>query len=192
MAVVRHMLQAVGFLSLLLASGCDRAAPAHKAIAAGPNKPLPHPSPTAHLILLPDSAISVERGSTEEALATFLASKEAPPRTFRFQAPEFEPWHSKPNPATLRTVFAVAQILRAYPKAAVTLIGHTDNDGTAEQNIRLSEQRAQRMAALLTHAGIARRRIATIGHGMADPIADNATEQGRTRNRRIELIVTAK
>jgi outer membrane protein OmpA-like peptidoglycan-associated protein len=150
------------------------------------------PSPTAHLIVLPDSAISVERGSTEEQLAAFLKSDRPAPYTFRFTGTEFEPWQSKPNPVTLRTMYAVAQILRAYPHAQVTLIGHTDNDGTPEQNLALSRERVERMAALLVRSGIEPRRIATEGRGLGQPVASNATLEGRAKNRRIELVVTAK
>jgi OOP family OmpA-OmpF porin len=89
-------------------------------------------------------------------------------------------------------MYAVAQILRAYPHSEVTLIGHTDNVGQAAENLKLSQARVDRMAQLLVHGGVERRRITTIGHGMADPIADNRTEQGKALNRRVELIVTAK
>lgn len=152
----------------------------------------PQPSPTAHLILLPDSAISVEPGSTEERLASFLKSDKPAPAMFRFTGTEFAPWQSNPNPATLRTMYAVAQILRAYPHSMVTLVGHTDNDGTPEQNLALSRARVERMAALLARSGIQPRRIATDGRGLTQPIADNGTPEGRARNRRIELVVTAK
>lgn len=196
-------------LGMLLAStaGCDRVVPAGKAAdgnvtTAAPKPkfwkrhgkaPAAQPSPTAHLVLLPDSAISVERGSTEEQLAAFFASKDQlAPRTFRFTGTEFEPWQSQPNPDTLRTMYAITQIMRAYPNSRITLIGHTDNDGTSAQNIALSRQRVDRMAALLVRGGIQPRRITKIGKGLSQPIADNGTAQGRARNRRIELIVTAK
>jgi outer membrane protein OmpA-like peptidoglycan-associated protein len=181
--------------ALLLTASCNKPIAEGRADAAlfhKKKKPLPKPSPTAHLIRLPDSAIFVERGSTEDQLAAFLASKEAPPRTFRFTGTEFEPWQSKPNEATLRTMYAVAQILRAYPHSAVQLIGHTDNDGTPAQNLKLSQQRVDRMAQLLIQGGIRARRITTIGHGLSDPIADNRTPEGRARNRRVELVVTAR
>lgn len=190
---MRRVLQVAALGALLFTSACDRALPQGKAATKTHRKAqLPRPSPTAHLIQLPDSAIFVERGSTEEALAAFLASKEPAPRTFRFPGAEFEPWQSNPNPPTLRTMYAVAQILRAYRHSEVTLIGHTDNDGTAEQNLRLSQERVGRMAQLLIHAGVEPRRITPIGHGMRDPIAENATDAGKARNRRIELVVTAK
>jgi len=190
-------LQAMALTALLLTASCDRPIPESKANAARfpfhrKQPPLPKPSPTAHLIQLPDSAIFVERGSTEDQLAAFLASKEPAPRTFRFNGTEFEPWQSKPNEATLRTMYAIAQILRAYPHSEVKLIGHTDNVGTPAQNLKLSQERVARMAQLLVHSGIQQRRITAIGHGMSDPIADNRTDEGKARNRRIELVVTAK
>ncbi len=190
----RHIIAATALAALLCTTSCKRVASEAKAVAASPRKKaqLPKPSPTAHLIQLPDSAIFVERGSTEEALAAFLGSDAPAPRTFRFAGPEFEPWQSKPNPGTLRTMYAVAQILRAYPHSQVTLIGHTDNIGAAERNLRLSQERVDRMAELLVHGGIQRGRITAIGHGMADPIANNTTLEGQARNRRVELVVTVK
>ena len=188
-------IQAVFIALLVGTSACSDKAPAEKkhSLFHRRSRPaLPPPSPTAHLVVLPDSAISVEPRSTEEQLANFLSSDEPAPRTFRFTGTEFEPWRSEPNPATLRTMYAVAQILRAYPHSTVTLIGHTDNDGTPEQNVALSQARVDRMAALLIQGGIALRRIKTEGRGLTQPIADNSTLQGRARNRRIELIVTSK
>lgn len=182
-------------VALVGAGACHQASPAEQkpSFFHHRTKPkLPLPSPTAHLLVLPDSAISVEPGSTEDQLASFLKSDQAAPRTFRFTGTEFAPWQSKPNPETLRTMYAVAQILRAYPHSMVTLVGHTDNDGTPAQNIALSRARVDRMAALLVQGGIEQRRIAIVGRGLAQPIADNATPEGRARNRRIELIVTAK
>jgi outer membrane protein OmpA-like peptidoglycan-associated protein len=187
------MIAAMALAALLATASCKRAAPESKAVAAsGHKRQLPKPSPTAHLIQLPDSAIFVERGSTEEALAAFLGSDAPAPRTFRFMGPEFEPWQSKPNPGTLRTMYVVAQILRAYPHSRITLIGHTDNIGDPQRNLRLSQDRVDRMAELLVHGGIQAGRITAIGHGMADPIASNATVEGQARNRRVELVVTAK
>jgi len=192
-----RFLQAAALTALLLTASCNKPVAEGKAVAAPfhfhHNKPtLPRPSPTAHLIQLPDSAIFVERGSTEDQLAAFLASKAPPPRTFRFTGTEFEPWQSRPNETTLRTMYAVAQILRAYPHSEVQLIGHTDNVGTPAQNLKLSQDRVDRMARLLVHGGIQAGRITAIGRGLGDPIADNRTDEGKARNRRIELVVTAK
>jgi outer membrane protein OmpA-like peptidoglycan-associated protein len=172
-------------MALLFAvAACDSGTGTSEAVAAQPT--------TTRLIVLPDSAIAVPPGSVEEQLALFLASPAPAPRLFRFPGQEFQPWQTKPSPATLRTMYAVQQILRAYPKVKVTIIGHTDNDGTPEQNLALSRVRAERMMSLLVAGGIQQRRVAAIGRGLEEPIASNDTLQGRARNRRIDLLVTAK
>jgi outer membrane protein OmpA-like peptidoglycan-associated protein len=176
-------------LMLLALDGCDgQIKEADAAQAAAPANP---PS-SQRIIVLPDSAIGVTKGSPEEQMADYLASKAPAPRTFRFQGTEFEPWASKPNPPTERTMYVMTQILRAYPKVRVTLVGYTDNDGTAEQNLVLARQRVDRLAAILEHGGVRRARIDTIGKGAVDFIGDNRTLAGRALNRRIEVIVTAK
>jgi outer membrane protein OmpA-like peptidoglycan-associated protein len=177
----------VGVTALTLgAVACHPVEGASEAEAAAPQ------TGPGKLIVLPDSAIAVQPGSIEEQLAAYLATPAPAPRLFRFSGNEFQPWQTQPNRPTLRTMYAIQQILRAYPKVRVTIVGHTDNDGTPEQNLVLSRDRAQRMAQLLIQGGIDRRRITTEGHGLEQPIADNATPEGRARNRRIELIVTAK
>jgi OOP family OmpA-OmpF porin len=179
-----HAALGLGMLVMAM-TGCDSQGNALEAVAAAPRE-------GSRLIVLPDSAISVQPGSVEEQLALYLASPDPAPRLFRFSGMEFQPWETKPNPATLRTMYAVQQILRAYPKTKVTIIGHTDNDGLAERNLALSRVRAERMAQLLVRGGIAARRVKTEGRGLEQPVADNGSAEGRARNRRIELLVTAK
>lgn len=70
-----------------------------------------------------------------------------------------------------------------------TIAGHTDNQGNSETNRKLSEQRARAVANWLIREGIETSRITVIGHGSSQPVADNATEAGRAKNRRIEIIV---
>lgn len=187
-AVRGRVAAALLFVSALLAlAACDRAPK-----PAARRKAATHQVSDQRIIVLPDSAIAVKKGSAEEALADYLASDAPAPRTFRFEGPEFESWASKPNPGTLRTMYSMTQILRAYPKTHVLLAGYTDNDGTAAQNRVLAQQRADGLAAILVQGGIRPRRIETVGKGAVDFIADNATPEGRARNRRIELTVTRK
>jgi OmpA-OmpF porin, OOP family len=171
-------------LALLLAA-CDQ--------AQAPAEAAPQPKKVAgRIVVLPDSAIVVQAGSTEEQLAQYLASQLPAPRTFRFTGTEFEPWSARPNIATQRTMYATLQILRAYPKTHVKLVGYTDSDGTVAQNQVLANQRVDRWEEMLINGGIDRRRIVKEGRGATDYIATNTTEAGRARNRRIELTVTAK
>jgi outer membrane protein OmpA-like peptidoglycan-associated protein len=168
-------------------AGCQRAKEA-KAQQAAARKV----GAMSRIIVLPDSAVAVQRGSPEEQLADYLASDAPAPRTFRFQGHEYESWSSKPNVPTLRRIFIMTQILRAYPHAKVTLVGYTDNDGTPAQNLALATDRVDKMAEILVHGGVRPSRIETVGKGAVDFIGDNATPEGRAANRRIELTVTAK
>ena len=65
--------------------------------------------------------------------------------------------------------------------------GHTDDVGSDAVNQRISEQRANAVASYLMAQGVQRERLETVGMGKRFPIADNATEQGRARNRRVEI-----
>lgn len=83
----------------------------------------------------------------------------------------------------------VASILRQYPQATVQLIGHTDSVGAARYNQTLSERRANAAALYLQDVGIDKTRLISSGEGETNPIADNSTKQGRSQNRRVEIII---
>jgi OOP family OmpA-OmpF porin len=67
--------------------------------------------------------------------------------------------------------------------------GHTDSIGSDEYNLRLSQRRAEAVAAWLAAHGIAAARLTAKGFGESKPVADNRTAEGRQRNRRIEIVV---
>lgn len=81
----------------------------------------------------------------------------------------------------------MAAMLRAHPALRVGVEGHTDNVGTPAANKTLSEKRAQSVTAALVAAGTASARLLPAGYGQERPVADNRTEDGRARNRRVEL-----
>jgi outer membrane protein OmpA-like peptidoglycan-associated protein len=84
----------------------------------------------------------------------------------------------------------LATIIAAYPNGRVELLGHTDSKGDDAYNQRLSQRRAQSVASwLATKHGVDPARLTTSGLGEAKPVADNATDEGRQRNRRVEAIV---
>lgn len=83
----------------------------------------------------------------------------------------------------------VASILKAYPKLNVMFRGHTDNTGSVEGNNTLSGNRALSVKNKLVEMGIDAGRISTKGMGSVEPIADNATEEGRSKNRRIDVSI---
>lgn len=83
----------------------------------------------------------------------------------------------------------ILRFLKENPAVKVEISGHTDNSGSPAYNKQLSEKRAQAVNNYLIEKGIAPGRLVTKGHGSDRPIADNATEEGRQRNRRIEFKV---
>jgi hypothetical protein len=78
--------------------------------------------------------------------------------------------------------------LKARPNLMIEVNGYSDNVGNPEQNIRLSEARADAVRYYLVQQGIAPERIKTRGHGAERPIASNDTEEGKAQNRRIEVV----
>jgi outer membrane protein OmpA-like peptidoglycan-associated protein len=82
----------------------------------------------------------------------------------------------------------VAASLQASPEAEVAIHGHTDNVGGAKYNMKLAKGRAESVKAYLVSRGVAASRITTKAFGFTKPIADNATPQGRAKNRRIEFL----
>lgn len=85
------------------------------------------------------------------------------------------------------TLDEVAETLRGYPSTLIDVYGHTDSVGSDAYNQTLSENRARSVADYLSGRGVQAARIATRGYGETQPVADNATEEGRARNRRVEL-----
>lgn len=93
----------------------------------------------------------------------------------------------KPNFAPVLNQFATS--LNQNPVTTVTIIGHTDNTGSDAINNPLSVDRADAARDYLVSRGVARTRIVTDGRGSREPIADNSTQQGRDKNRRVEIYV---
>jgi outer membrane protein OmpA-like peptidoglycan-associated protein len=95
--------------------------------------------------------------------------------------------------ADLKTSLAkVAGILSVYQEFHVIVEGHTDNTGSKEHNLKLSEQRAKGVLDFLVEQGIDSKRLTSKGLGMSMPIADNKTKEGRQKNRRVDLVIKDK
>lgn len=93
------------------------------------------------------------------------------------------------SPASKTLLQDVAKYLKAHPKASVRLVGHTDSIGTDQSNLVLARNRALAAAAYLRSLGVSAGRITTIARGESEPIADNATAEGRAANRRVEITI---
>ena len=100
------------------------------------------------------------------------------------------------NKATLkadakRNLDKFAAEMADLPDTDITVLGHTDNVGSAEANQKVSDNRANAVSSYLQGKGIAKSRIVAEGHSYNDPVADNSTAEGRAQNRRVEIYISA-
>ena len=102
--------------------------------------------------------------------------------TFEFDSsaiqPQFRPTYDK-----------IGSVLSEYDKTVVHVVGHTDSIGSEAYNERLSRQRAEAVGRSLRDSGVNGNRIIYYGQGETRPIASNETEEGRRRNRRVEIFI---
>lgn len=80
-----------------------------------------------------------------------------------------------------------AAVMKKLPNASFDVSGYTDNKGNADANKALSERRAKAVVAYLESKGVPAKELSAVGHGADNPVADNNTEEGRFKNRRIEF-----
>jgi outer membrane protein OmpA-like peptidoglycan-associated protein len=140
---------------------------------------------------LPDNPnLAFPAGSTEDRLASYLASSGTGSTSINLNRVGFESGSARLTPESREQVGNIAAILRAYPKATVVIAGHTDNVGSETANLALSRARAETVAWELRNAGVAADRVRVQAYGSDKPVADNSTEHGRSQNRRVTLDVT--
>ena len=137
--------------------------------------------------------LNIPSGGMEARLLEFI--KTAGPATDLSTWFEFDRLRFNTNSATLSTdsqeqLGNIAAILKAYPNLRVKIGGYTDNTGDPGANLRLSQLRAESVRQQLASSGIAAERLEAEGYGDQHPVADNSTEEGRARNRRIAMRIT--
>lgn len=103
----------------------------------------------------------------------------------------FQTGKSNLSQAADATLSRIAYNLKQFPDTDVTVVGYTDSTGSESLNQTLSEQRAQSVVNYLESLGIPASRLKAVGMGESDPIATNATPEGRAQNRRVEMFITA-
>ena len=102
---------------------------------------------------------------------------------------EFDVDRDTLRPEADAQIAQVAALLRQDARLSVRVEGHTDDRGGRDHNLALSRRRAQRVVdALATRHGIARTRMEAVGRGASAPLAPNDSEDGRARNRRVEIV----
>lgn len=154
--------------------------------------PVTAPLPIEKVKLPNGQTVDLEPNTLNYELQRFLGSSDATPRTFTFDKLNFDSGKAGLRADDQNVVNGLGQILSAYPKAMVTLVGYTDTQGAGATNVKLGEERAMAVAKALEAKGIAAGRIKTQSGGESKPVATNANDTGRFDNRRTELTVTAK
>ena len=100
----------------------------------------------------------------------------------------FETGKSGIKAESQKIIDQIVEMLKASPTLKVLIEGHTDNVGNAASNQTLSESRAKSVMNAITAKGIDKARLASKGLGQTKPVADNNTEDGKTKNRRVEIV----
>ena len=93
------------------------------------------------------------------------------------------------TPAAESQLLELMAKLKETDVTSIKVIGHTDSKGSDAYNQKLSERRASSVAAFLMSQGLAPDKLTSQGMGESQPVADNATEEGRAQNRRVELVI---
>jgi OmpA-OmpF porin, OOP family len=145
---------------------------------------------------LPDGTmLRIPTNGVENKLLAFI---EDPSRRvdqvtwFTFDRLEFETDSANLRSGSAEQLRNIAEIMKAYPNVNVKIGGYTDNVGDDAHNMKLSQERANRTMNELEKLGVSQSRVTAEGYGEQHPVADNATEEGRQRNRRIDVRVTKK
>jgi OOP family OmpA-OmpF porin len=152
--------------------------------------PMPAPAPVPDCSTLDDDADGVNNcvdkcpnsisGSKIDAQGCHV-SLEIRGVNFKYDSAEL-------MPEAMSILDSVAENLIAYPEQdEIEVRGHTSSEGSTDYNMRLSQRRSQSVADYLVQKGV-KNRLTARGYGESQPIADNSDEEGRSKNRRVELV----
>ncbi len=139
--------------------------------------------------------LDIPKMGVENKLIDFIqdASRPVDKTTwFDFDRLLFDTAKATLQPLSQAQLADIANIFKAYPKVKAKVGGYTDNVGDKAMNQKLSEERATNVRAELLKLGVEEDRLTAEGYGEEHPIADNTTEEGRQKNRRISMRLTEK
>lgn len=100
----------------------------------------------------------------------------------------FDTGKAEVKPESQGTIAQIIALLNGHEDLTLSIEGHTDNVGAPAANKTLSEQRAKAVMAAVVKGGVAASRVSAVGWGQEKPIADNRSEDGRAKNRRVEIV----
>jgi outer membrane protein OmpA-like peptidoglycan-associated protein len=139
-----------------------------------------------------DSNLDVDLPATGQAYGMSYTITVTPPRTFTLDNVFFDSGKSTLRAESNTELNELAEYMLAKKNLVIEIAGHTDNVGTTESNLKLSENRANAVKTYLEKIGIATDRILAKGYGDSEPVEDNKTAAGRQKNRRTEVRIVSK
>ncbi|MDP3584030.1 MAG: OmpA family protein [Thiobacillus sp.] len=155
----------------------DTPCPAPAAPAPVAEAPAPAPAPAPAYVAPPAPA------------PVAVAPEPAPaPRKLVLEGVNFDFDESTIRPEDQAIIDKDVATLEQWGKVNIEVAGHTDSRGSDEYNMALSQRRADAVRNHLIKKGIEADRLTAVGYGESQPVADNATDEGRFKNRRVELI----
>ncbi len=139
-------------------------------------------------------SLNITRFGVESKLVDFIQNSSLPVDNtwFDFDRLSFDTNSSTLRPESTEQLSNIANILKAYPTVHVKIGGYTDNTGDAAANMQLSQARATSVMQQLISMGVEADRLEAQGYGDTVPVADNSTEAGRAKNRRVAIRLTSR
>ena len=144
-------------------------------------------------ISLPNGVtINAPQGGFIDSLVTFLNGNAPAGQSFAFDKVTFESDSATLAVASNEQLGKLAAVLKAYPTVVIAVEGHTDNTGDPASNKKLSEDRAAAVKDAIVGMDVPAERVTSTGWGAEKPIASNDTEEGKLKNRRVEISITQR
>jgi len=130
----------------------------------------------------------IEKGEVEQEITANAILKELNETGKAILYINFDSGKSTIKKESLPVVEQIIEMMNLAGDIQINVEGHTDSDGSNESNLKLSESRARAVVDAIVNGGIDKSRLSSAGYGEDKPIADNNTEDGKSKNRRVELI----
>jgi outer membrane protein OmpA-like peptidoglycan-associated protein len=134
----------------------------------------------------------IPTGGFIDSLVAFLNGSAPAGQSFAFDAVTFESDSTRLASTSNDQLGQLAAVLKAYPTVVIAVEGHTDNTGDPAANKKLSEDRAAAVKDALVGMGVPAERVTSAGWGAEKPIASNDTEEGKLKNRRVEISISKR
>jgi len=145
------------------------------------------------LVSLDDgSTMIAPDGTVGRELVDWMAQSSPQQRLFELGGEEFVDRTAEPTLESRSRIPRLVAMLRANPDVDLVIVGHSDPSADPQADLALSLLRAQTLLGLLEEGGVEARRMRAEGRGAAEPIADNATAEGRSRNQRVTLLLSSR